>query len=124
MGQDLAYQALIDCALVCQCSVAVKVERSLRVVADRGIDKHITRASIKGVGPGWTLTRREKGYVADAADVLQGKCLLRVAKEQGIEERGQGRSLPASGNIGHAHVGHDAYPQALRDHRRLAGLPG
>ncbi|MPM73165.1 hypothetical protein SDC9_120141 [bioreactor metagenome] len=89
---------------------------------DHAVHQHVTRPGVKGNGVAHRTVRRQKGDVADAADVLQRDVLRFAAVDQILGIRHQRCPLPTGGNVPHAEVGHHDRVQLFADRRHIADL--
>ncbi len=85
-----------------------------------GVERHVAGRVVEGDEVGEALAHERD--VGDAADVLERAPHARLAEEQVVDERHEGRAFAARGDVAHAEVAHDGAARALGDDGRLADL--
>ena len=122
VAQQRIQQRPVDVSRCGDFAAAIAVQFPGGELACESVDHHVAGSGIESDDIFGRAGGRDHGDVGDAADVERHAGAARMAEEQVIDERHQGRALAAGGDIAGAEVGHHGDAGALGEDGRLAEL--
>src|ERR1017187_3394724 len=103
---------------------SIAIKGALEQVLADGIDHHVAGASVEGNYSFGKRSRRNRGEISDASEVLHDSPVTAMAVERVIEKRRQRCAFTACGHVCRAEIRDHWYTYLRRDNGRFATLPG
>ena len=125
VSQPVLDQIVVEAPAGRQPAVLVELQGAVRRTGRRPVDQHIARPSVKGLNRSIRSRRRQKGDVADTADILNrptSSQTCRGPQKKSVKDRYERGALSPSSHIGYAKIGNGCDSGPLRDDRRLSNL--